>query len=148
MQRRNSSGFASCSVHGIACALVNFAVARMNLIPVFRSWQRKLDFASRGDGPRVKKGSYVVYRTLLAQLEGELSTLCRSAMSFFWSGAGRLLSLGNADTGQGDPGGGVTGRKIMDRVWADFVGDRDCFNFCLLNFSKRPGICPAFSAST
>jgi hypothetical protein len=95
-----------------------------------------------------KKISYVVYRTLLAQLEGELSTLCRSAMSFFWRGAGRLLSLGNADTGQGDPGWRITRRKSIDQALSDFVGDRDRFNICRLNISKRPGICPAFSAST
>jgi hypothetical protein len=120
----------------------------MNLIPVFRSWQRKLDFASRGAGPRVKRGSYVVYRTLLAQFEGELSILCRSAMSFFWRGAGRLLSVGNADTGQGDPGRRIARRKSIDQALSDFVGDRDRFNICRLNISKRPGICPAFSAST
>jgi hypothetical protein len=69
-------------------------------------------------------------------------------MSFFWSGAGRLLSLGNADTGQRDPGWRITRWKSIDQALSDFVGDRDRFNIGRLNISKRPGICPAFSAST
>src|ERR1700716_4094251 len=117
MQRRNSSGFASCSVHGIACALVIFRSGPDEFDTCLSELATQIGFRIPRRWSQRKKISYVVYRTLSAQLEGELSTLRRSAMSL--SGAGRLLSLGNADMGQGDPGWRITRRKSIDQALSD-----------------------------
>ena len=113
----------------------------MNRIPVLRGWQCQIAFVQDAGAFSQMKWVTVGYGRLVgAIIEGKLEI--RSEMFCFSSPAGCRLSLGNADSGQGDPRRRITSRKSLDQALRDFVGDFDRFKF-----SQRPGIGPAFALS-
>jgi hypothetical protein len=144
MHHRNWSESVSGSIHGISGALACvcsdpeefdtclLGLATPNELPGAR-WPRR-------EGNWLM--SAVVY--FCQVVRSRVVNILRLSRSMTRLAAFRMgpdaLSIGNADADQSDPGWGITRGKTLDQAFIKFVIDRD------LDFTKMPGIRPAFSA--